>query len=407
MEKITVNGGRPLVGNIYVSGSKNAALPILFATLVTRGVSKLRRVPDISDTRVALELLSGLGALVMRDRDDLYVDTRRLCYNLPDPALVSKIRASTYLIGGMLSAFGRCPIMNFGGCNFADRPIDLHLYAAECFGTSVTDRSIILDKPHPAEISFAKASVGATANALIIASSVSGTTLIRGHATEPHIMALVDFLRSAGAEISVSDEFIRVNGGDLHGGTTEIVGDMIEAGSYLAAGIVTKGRVSVSGCPVEQMSAFIDFLSSLGHTVTLDGDKISCERSEEARFASVAAEPYPAFPTDLQPIAAPILAIGAGGIIYDRVFPERFGYLKELSKFGLEYKHGKDYAEISPSRLHCADSRAPDLRGGAACLLCALGATGESRVYSPEMLLRGYENLECKLRRLGADIKFD
>ncbi len=407
MEKITVNGGRPLSGDIRVSGSKNAALPIIFATLITRGVSKLCRVPDITDTRVALEIIESLGALVMREGDTIYVDTRSLYYNIPKASLVSKIRASTYLLGSMLSAFGRCPVMNFGGCNFADRPIDLHIYALERFGAKVDDNTITLDKPHSAKIEFKKASVGATANALISASSINGVTEIFGHAVEPHIINLIDFLTSAGAEITLSDECITVKGGALHGGNVEIIGDMIEAGSYLAAGLVTGGCVSVSGCPVDQMTAFVDFLRSSGAAVTVDKDKISCKRGECSKYTYVYAEPYPAFPTDLQPISAPILAKGSGGIIYDRVFPERFGYLKELSHFGVEYKEGRGFAEILPSKIHKSVCIAPDLRGGMACLLCALTGEGESTVYSSELLLRGYENLDGKLRQIGANIIFN
>ena len=406
MERITVNGTRPLSGHITVSGSKNAALPILFASLAARGVSKISRVPDITDTRVALELVSDLGALVLREGDTVYIDSRRLCCNVPNPGLVSKIRASTYLMGAMLSAFGRCPLMDFGGCNFADRPIDLHLYAFRCLGAEIKDGMIILDKPHPAEICFSKASVGATANALIVASGIEGTSVIRGHASEPHIMALVDFLRSMGAEIIMSEDFVTVKGTELHGGTAEIIGDMIEAGSYLSLGLVTGGEVSVSGCPAEHMRAYCEFLGAAGAFVSLESDKISCRFGAEKKYTSVVAEPYPAFPTDLQPIAAAVLAISQGGVIYDNVFPDRFGYLYELLNFGLKSKVHHGYAEIFPSELCSGDATAPDLRGGMACLICALGARGESHIYSPELLLRGYENLEDKLRRIGADIKF-
>ena len=406
MEKITVNGGSPLMGHISVSGSKNAALPILFASLAARGVSKIKRVPDITDTRVALKLISELGASVLRDGDTVYIDSRRLFFNTPSPLLVSKIRASTYLMGAMLSAFGRCPLMDFGGCNFAARPTDLHLYAFMRLGAEIKDDMIILNNPHPAEICFKKASVGATANALILASGIDGKSVIRGHASEPHITALVDFLRSMGAEITMNEDSLTVIGKELHGGTAEVIGDMIEAGSYLGLGLVTGGQVSVSGCPAEQLSAFCDFLSSVGASVSIESDKISCRLEGEGKFASVTAAPYPAFPTDLQPIAATVLAATSGGIIYDEVFADRFGYLNELSGFGLKSEVHHGYSEIFPSELYPGDAKAPDLRGGMACLICALGARGESRIYSPELLLRGYEDLENKLRCIGANIKF-
>lgn len=406
MEKITVKGGRPLVGEIFVSGSKNAALPILFATLATRGVSKIDRVPNIADVRVAVRILSSLGAHVLRIGESLYVDTEKLYYKEPDPHLTSSIRASTYLLSGMLSAFGRCPLMSFGGCDFADRPIDLHLYALECFGAKISDNLIVCEKPRNAEICFEKASVGATANALIAAAAIKGKSIIRGHACEPHVMALVDFLRSAGAKISVSKEKITVVGTELHGGTTSLIGDMIEAGSYLAAGLVTDGCVTVRGCPAEHLSAFVDFLHRTGADVSVGDTCISCQKGKNHRYSEVLAEPYPAFPTDLQPIAAVIMACGAGGSIRDNVFPERFGYLAELSNFGVEFEIGQGRANIFSSSVSSGFASAPDLRGGMACLICALCAEGKSTVYSPEKLLRGYDDLENKLRSVGAEIEF-
>ncbi len=407
MSILKINGARPLFGDIEVSGSKNAALPIIFATLATRGVSRISRVPDISDVNVALEIIEGYGAIIMREGSSLYIDTRRLVYREPDASLTSKIRGSTYLLGASLARFGRCKLSDFGGCNFADRPIDLHINAAESFGAQLKDGDLTCQSLTPAEIVFSKRSVGATANALIMASAADGVSVIRGHAREPHIMALVDFLTSAGARITVTDDEISVKGGELHGGVTELIGDMIEAGTYLGAAILTDGRVGVSGCDVADMGAYLAFLSSLGASIEIKDGRIRAERGAAPKYTTVTAEPYPAYPTDLQPIAAPILAVQNGGKIYDKVFTIRFGYLDKLSVFGVKYKLDLGGAEIFPSCIHKGDVTLPDLRGGAACLLCALAARGESRLYSSEMLLRGYENLEKKLRSLGADIKFE
>ncbi len=404
MAIIKINGGIPLCGDIEVSGSKNAALPILFATIVTRGVSEISGVPDISDVRVALDIIKGFGARVVRQEGRLYIDTRDLLYREPDVSLTERIRASTYILGASLARFGKCSILSFGGCNFADRPIDLHIKAAESFGALAEGGRLSCKKLTAANIFFEKKSVGATANALILASATEGESVIRGHAKEPHIMALADFLRSAGAQITVTEDEIRVKGRELHGGTVRVIGDMIEAGSYLGAALVTGGRVGVAGCDVAEMGAYIAFLTSLGAKIEITEGKITAERGSLGRRTSVCAEPYPAFPTDLQPIAAPILASHKGGEIFDNVFPLRFGYLEQLASFGVRYNRGCGRAEIFPSEIHSAEVVLPDLRGGAACLLCALAARGESRLYSGDMIMRGYERYDEKLCSLGADI---
>ncbi len=405
MEKIIVNGGTPLAGSIKVGGSKNAALPIIFATLVTEGVSRLTNLPDILDVSVALRLICDLGAKVLREGDTIYIDTRKVFYNYPNTELTSKIRASTYLLGSMLARLGKCPIVDFGGCNFSSRPIDLHIYAAERLGARVESDFLVAKKLFASEIEFEKPSVGATANALIMASTIDGESIIRGHAVEPHIMALIDFLRSAGAEISINDFEIRVIGGSLHGGSCEIIGDMIEAGTYLAMGLVTDGKVTVRGCGKEQLSSFIDFLKNVGVKVEAGENYVVAERGNS--FATdLNAAPYPAFPTDLQPVASVILASHSGGRVRDEVFPKRFGYLERLLAFGMNYKLGRGEAYIYPSKFKSASVYAPDLRGGAACLLCALAARGESEIYSIETILRGYGCLGEKIGSICGNIKF-
>ncbi len=407
MKTLTVNGGIPLVGKIHVSGSKNAALPILFSSLITRGVSRISRVPDISDVRVAIKIIEDFGCSVWREGDSVYIDTRELEYCEPSHVYTSKIRASTYLLGSMLVRFGKCILPDFGGCNFSSRPIDLHVSAAQSFGAEVSENVITADRLNPCEINFPKKSVGATANAMILAAGTDGESVIRGHAREPHIMALASYLCSAGAYINITDESIVIRGGELHGGDTEIIGDMIEAGSYLASALVTDGKVGISGVDMADMAAFISFLESVGARMEIADGCITAERGSILRWSEIVALPYPEYPTDLQPIAAILLASLNGGKIYDKVFPKRFGYLDKLGLFGVKYMKDNDFAEIKPSNLESASVDIPDLRGGFACLLAALAAHGESQLFSPEILLRGYENLEKKLSSLGADVKFE
>ncbi len=407
MKTITVNGGRPLFGSVMTQGSKNAALPIIFATLITRGVSEIRHLPDIGDTRVALDIVRALGARVQSHGGTAYIDTRSLGYRDIEEEKICKIRASTYLLGSMLSRFGKCRISSFGGCAFSDRPIDMHVDACLAFGGVPVGDTIIAEKLHPAEISFKKPSVGATINAIILAAATNGVSVIRGHAREPHVHALIDFLSSAGALISVTDEKITVEGGELHGGNITVIGDMIEAGSYLAAGLVTGGRVSVVGASNEDLASYLSALSSLGARITVRGSIICAHPSDSPRAVRITAEPYPAFPTDLQPITAPLLALFAGGEICDRVWTGRYGYLRSLSDFGVRYRVEGGTAYIEKSELHPARVRAEDLRGGMAELLAALAAKGVSRIENAEQILRGYESLVYKLRSLGADISID
>ena len=404
MPKLIINGGKSLFGEVAIGGSKNAALPILFSTIITKGTSIIKNVPDIGDTRVALQLLSNMGALVSREGNTVTVDTRELVYCDPSEELVSKIRASTYLLGASLARFGKAAIGRYGGCNFAKRPIDMHIKAALSLGARLDSDTICVDRLVGSLITFEKCSVGATINAVIMAVVAEGKTVIRSYAKEPHVTALIDFLLSAGADISVTDDEIRINGRELHGGNTTVIGDMIEAGTYLAAGLITDGCVRVTGIEVDTLSSFITVLSELGASIEVSGCSISASRLENPRSVRVVAAPHPEFPTDLQPIIAPLLARFSGGEIFDTVWESRFGYLSELSKFGLDYNLSDCVAIIKPSDFNPANVIAPDLRGGAAVILAALAAKGKSTVSSIETVQRGYENIEEKLRSLGADV---
>ena len=405
MGTIIINGGRPLRGKVAVSGSKNAALPLIFGTIITRGQSVLHSVPDIGDVDVALKIIEGLGAKVERCGTDVLVDTTRLIYRKPPDELVAKIRASTYLIGSLLSRFSVAELQPFGGCNFCTRPIDLHLLACRTFGADVSGDRIIAHRLRGATLRLPKVSVGATVNALLLSATAHGVSRIENYARESHVMGLVDFLRSAGADITLEDDAITVVGRELSGGEAFVEGDPIEAGSYAAISALTGGEITVTGVSHSELSSFLAPLIEGGARVdTEDGIKLI---SPPTRQVSIIAEPYPAFPTDLQPITAPLLALGEGGTIEDRVWRGRFGYLAALAPFGIQYKAYPSCAEIFKSRLRAAHTDAPDLRGGAAAMILALAAKGESRITSSEIIARGYEKIEEKLRALGADIKIE
>ncbi len=405
MSSFTVRGGNRLSGYVSVSGSKNAALPIIFATLLTRGVNEIRHLPHIRDTAVALSLIEDFGASVHRLADSVIIDTKDIVYRTPCREKTAKIRASTYLMGACLCAFGRVELCEFGGCNFSLRPIDLHISAARDFGAEYDEGADALyGRLHSAHIRLAKQSVGATVNSLLMASATDGESRIYNYACEPHILALVAFLESAGARITLSDECITVLGGRLCGGAAEIPGDMIEAGTYLTASLLTDGDVRVGGLDVTELDSFITPLAMSGICAELYGDgSVSLfGRAEREIYVRTAA--YPAFPTDLQPIVAPLMGASMGGRIEETVWLDRFGYLDGLAAFGIDSVRSGCSARIYPSHIRSGISRAPDLRGGAAMLVSALCARGESRIDSAETVLRGYENITEKLTSLGAEI---
>ncbi len=407
MKTAFIHGGMPLVGTVSVSGSKNAALPIIFASLITRGVSRIRRAPLIGDTLAALDILRTLGAVISFEDGELTVDCRALHYAPVPRELTCSIRASTYLIGSQLSVFGKCELSGFGGCGFSERPVDMHIEAARCFGAELCGDVLMCDGLRGCEVHLRLPSVGATVNSLLMASSAVGESRIYGYAREPHVFALIDFLRSAGAQIEELDGVLAVSPAPLRGGDVRVIGDMIEAGTYLAAGLITGGRVTLSDCPCSDMYAFFELLERLGARVDASDTCASAEYKASARPAAVVAEPYPGFPTDLQPIAATLLATRMGGSIEDRVFPKRFGYLSALASFGVAHVPHPTGARIMPSRIVPATSFAPDLRGGAAAMLLALCADGESGIMGFESVLRGYEYVDTKLRSLGASISID
>ena len=405
MGRFIVNGGKPLFGGVRVSGSKNAALPIIFASLSTHGVSRIYNLPDITDVGDALGIIEDFGAKVWREGGVTLIDTTDVEYAVPRLDGVQRIRASTYLIGSCLARFGRAELLPFGGCAFSHRPIDMHLDAARKFGADISEKELRAESLKAAEISFRQPSVGATVNSLIMAASAEGESHLIGSAREPHIRALISYLIGAGAKISVKGDVISVVGAQLHGSSAVIPGDMIEAGTFLAASLVTGGKVRVSGFDARELSAFTSPLLSAGVIEDVSGGSIML-LGKPKREISVTTGAYPGFATDLQPIFATILACSRGGRIEETVWKSRFGYLDELAKLGLSYRRERDSATIFGSEILSGRVKAPDLRGGAAAVVLSLAAEGESVIESGELVLRGYDSFVEKLSSLGAEIEY-
>ncbi len=403
MSKLYVKGGKRLRGSVTPSGSKNAALPIIFATLITKGTSVIHGVPDISDVRTSLDIIRSFGAVCTLNGGTLYINTDNLEYTRPKATLTSKIRASSYLLGACLSRFGIAHLCAFGGCNFENRPIDMHLYAASRLGAYEDGDKIRAKALTGADIYFNKISVGATVNALLMSATATGKSRIYSYAHEPHVHTLIDFLRSAGADIRILPGYIEIEGRELSSGCVRINPDMIEAGTYFALSLATDSDIRVYDISYAELSPFFDAVTGCGAQLTVT-DKFVKISGELTTPCEIITSPYPGFPTDLQPQMAPLMARFLGGVITERVWLGRFGYLAELYKFGVSFERCGSTAYIRPSVIRSARASAPDLRGGAALLLCALSAEGESVIENSDVIDRGYENIVEKLSSLGAEI---
>ena len=404
MGEFFIRGGKSLRGEIAVSGSKNAALPIIFSCLLIYGKSTLTNVPNITDVDVALDILRDFGATVERIDDKVVIDTVSLTYKTPDEKKVSKIRASSYLIGASLGRFGIAELQRFGGCNFDNRPIDMHISAATSLGAKLTCDKLVADSLLGSDIIFNKISVGATVNAILLAASAVGESRIYGYAREPHVISLIDCLNDAGAKIKVFEDHISVCGRPLSSASTNIIPDMIEAGTYLSLSLATSSCLRVSGVGIGELESFVRACVFGGAVAEFDERAIQFfGRISEPM--NIETAPYPHFPTDIQPQMAALMAVSAGGTITEGVWHNRFGYLSELSKFGVEFDNSSNFAVIKKSKLTPAKASAMDLRGGAALLIAALCADGESIIYESDIIKRGYADIVSKLCCVGAQIE--
>ena len=338
------------------------------------------------------------------DAHTVTVDTADVCCLPHDETLTRALRASTYLLGAELCRFGISRLYDFGGCAFCDRPIDLHLLAIRAFGGEIDGREVTLRHPHPAHVRFPIPSVGATVNALYLASSIDGESTLENIALEPHVLALVALLRSAGAEITLLGNNMRVRGGTLHGTSVEIIPDMIEAGTYLFAGLITGGAVTVEGVDLSHLDATLDALSAMGATITRGDRFVRALATRPLVPIDISATPYPGFPTDLAPPLGALLASLGGGSITDTVFPRRTGYAEELSHLGVTYRTEGDTVRFLSPPTKGGELHMHDLRGGAAELLLALATSHPTVLFGTELLDRGYEHLLSTLSHLGAEL---
>ena len=416
MDKYVIRGGRPLHGEISISGAKNAAVAIIPAVLLVEGVCRLENIPQISDVEMLLTILEGLGAKVDRiDGSTVEIDCTDAHFVDAPYELMQKIRASYYFIGSMLGRFGMAKTTMPGGCNFGLRPIDQHVKGMTALGATVEikDGFVYANTPdgklHGSKIYLDKVSVGATMNIIIAASKARGRTIIENAAREPHIVDLANFLNSMGADIrGAGTDTVKINGVDkLHGGSYAIIPDQIEAGTYMIAAAATGGEVLIKNVIPRHLECISAKLRETGTIVLENGDTVLVKGASSLRRVNVKTLPYPGFPTDMQPPICALLCVANGtSVITEGVYDNRFKYVNELRKMGAEIQVDGRVAVIEGGkRLSGAPVLACDLRAGAAMVIAGMCAQGTTVIEDVHYIERGYENFVGKLNALGADIR--
>lgn len=417
MEKYIINGGNPLVGDVEISGMKNAALPILIASILTKEKCTIENLPTISDVGKSLDILEAMGAKINKSgHNRVEIDTSYVEGGISPYDLVSKMRGSTYLIGAELARFGKAKVGWPGGCDFGVRPIDQHIKGFEALGAKVeidTENGYIYATAenglHGNSVYFDVVSVGATINVMIAAVLAKGKTVIDNAAREPHIVDLANFFNTCGAKITgAGTSVIKIQGVEkLHGCTYTIIPDMIEAGTFMAAVAATGGKISVRGIIPKHMESISAKLEEMGMTLSEFDDYIVVEKVKPTKKIQIKTLPYPGFPTDMHPQFSAALCSAEGeSIVSEGVWENRFRYVEELQKMGADITVDGSVAKIrGVDTLHGASVKAVDLRGGAAMIIAALGAKGQTEITNISSIERGYENIVEKLCALGADIK--
>ena len=417
MARYEIVGGARLEGSVTISGAKNAAVAILPAALLVNGVCRIENVPDISDVRILLSILEGLGATVEHPEENVVlIDATYIHSTVPEAALVKKMRASYYLMGALLGRFGHCHVALPGGCNFATRPIDQHIKGFKALGAHVeeTEEYVALQPSEEGlqgnRVCLDMASVGATANIMMAGVLLEGQTTIENAAKEPHIVDLANFLNTMGAQISgAGTDTVKIKGvQSLQGGTYTIIPDQIEAGTYMAAAAVTGGNVLVKNVIPKHMDCITSKLEEMGAEVIIYDDAIRIKGNGRLQAATVKTRPYPGFPTDMQAQICVCMTLAEGtSRLTESVYETRFfGYCTELESMGAKINISGKTAEVTGrEKLKGTTVVARDLRAGAALVMAGLCAEGTTRVENIHFIERGYENLIEKFAALGATIR--
>lgn len=415
MDKLVIRGQNKLSGTVMISGAKNAAVAVIPAAIMAGDICVIDNLPYIEDVRCLYKTLNKMGVVCSyNDKHTLKIDSSDLkCISVTFEE-VRKMRASYYLLGSLLARFKKAEVAMPGGCNFGTRPIDLHLKGFRALGAEVeVDGEIIrvsAEKLIGANIYMDTVSVGATINIMLAATMAEGNTVIENAAKEPHIVDVANFLNMMGAKIKgAGTDTIRITGVErLHGAEYTIIPDQIEAGTYMIAAAITHGRVTVRNLIPKHMDSLSAKLIEIGVKINEGDDYIEVDGTDaKLKSTSIKTMAYPGFPTDLQPQMAALLSVCEGtSMITENVWEKRYQYTDELKRFGAKINvEGRVAIIEGVGELAGTEVEATDLRAGAAMILAALAARGETIISEIKYIDRGYEEFEHKFSHLGADIK--
>ncbi|WP_271629353.1 UDP-N-acetylglucosamine 1-carboxyvinyltransferase [Caldicellulosiruptor sp. DIB 104C] len=411
-EKLIIEGGYPLFGEVPINGAKNAAVAVIPAALMAEGESIIENLPLIEDVFAMDDILLRLGAKIEYDNHSLKIDASNLQSYIAPYESVRKIRASYYLIGALLTRFGKAEVAMPGGCNFGARPIDQHIKGFRALGADVKIENGMI-KAYAEELVGTKiyldvVSVGATINLMLAAVKAKGTTIIENAAKEPHVVDVANFLNAMGAKIKgAGTDVIRIEGvKELHPTRYAIIPDQIEAGTYMIAACATKGHIRVKNIIPKHLESLTAKLLEMGAEVNVYEDSIEVRCKERLRASSIKTMPYPGFPTDLQPQMTVLLSLCSGtSVVTEGVWENRYQYVDELKKMGANIKvEGRVAIVEGVESLQGAEVSAVDLRAGAALIVAGLAAKGRTVIYNTKNVDRGYENIDYKLKLLGARV---
>ncbi len=413
-QQYIIKGGKPLQGEVEISGAKNAALGILAAAIMTDETVTIENLPDVRDINVLLTAIEGIGAIVTRVNPHcVKINGSTIGDVTIDYDCIRKIRASYYLLGALLGKYHRARVALPGGCNIGSRPIDQHIKGFEALGATVNLECGMIDayadKLVGSHIFFDVVTVGATINVILASCLAEGTTVIENAAKEPHIVDVANFLNSMGANIKgAGTDKIRIKGVEkLHASEYSIIPDQIEAGTFMVAAAATRGNILVKNVIPKHLEAISVKLVEIGATIEEFDDAVRVSNDHRLKHTQVTTLPYPGFPTDMQPQIATLLALSEGtSTVRERIFENRFKYVAELSRMGANIKVDNKVAIIEGvERFSGAEISAPDLRAGAALVIAALAADGITTINSIEYVERGYEQFEKKIQALGGKME--
>ena len=412
MPSYIIEGGRRLEGEVDVPGSKNASLPILASSILNSGTTKLYNVPEIRDTRITQEILKFLGCKVKKNKGKVEVNSKNITKKEIPEHLMHQMRSTVILAGAILGRFKEVKFSYPGGCDIGARPIDLHLKSFEKLGVNITENAGFIvckcDKIVGANIDLDFPSVGATENIILASVYAEGVTNISNAAMEPEIVDLANCLNSMGAKIEgAGTSNVKITGvKNLKSISYKIMPDRIEAGSLLCMTAVTGGKIKLNNCRPEHIIPVLNKLEESGCLVDKKDNSVILVAPKKLKAVDIKTMPYPGFPTDMQSVFGAMLTLSRGtSVIVENIFENRYKYMAELKKMGAKITiEGKTAIIKGVRRLSGAKVVSTDLRGGAALVTAALAAKGRTEVTDVEYILRGYERLDEKLRKLGANI---